>query len=141
MATINTYLNFLGKTEEAFIFYRSVFGGDFTIFQRFKDTPHGDSMSADDKEKIMHVSLPIGKTSILMATDALESMGQQLTVGNNYSICITPENSEEANKLFNGLAVGGQVMMPLEKMFWGDYFGMLTDKFGVQWMVNYRDEQ
>ncbi|MDB4926525.1 VOC family protein [Mucilaginibacter sp.] len=140
MAKINPYLNFLGKTEEAFNFYKSVFGGEFLTLQRFKDTPHGDSMSAEDKEKIMHVALPIGG-NILMGTDALESMGQNLKFGDNFSIAIDPESMDEANSLFNGLAVGGQVMMPLEKMFWGAWFGMLVDKYGVQWMVNYDDSQ
>jgi PhnB protein len=140
MAKINPYLNFLGNTEEAFIFYKSVFGGEFVALQRFKDTPHGDSMSAEDKEKIMHVALPIGN-NLLMATDALGSMGQTLKFGDNISIAIDPESMDEANALFNGLAVGGNVMMPLEKMFWGAWFGMLVDKFGVQWMVNYDDSQ
>lgn len=140
MAQINPYLNFMGKTEEAFNFYKSVFGGEFVMLQRFKDTPHGDSMSAEDKEKIMHVALPIGN-SLLMATDALESMGQSLTFGNNFSIAIDPEDIDEATRIFNELAVGGQVIMPLEKKFWGAWFGMLVDKFGVQWMVNYDDRQ
>ena len=137
MATLHTYLNFNGNTEEAFIFYRSVFGGDFAMFQRFKDTEHGNNLSDNDKEKIMHVTLPIGKTSMLMATDVLESFGQTLIEGNNYSISIAAENAEEGNRLFNGLAAGGQITMPLEKMFWGSFFGMLTDKFGIQWMVSY----
>lgn len=140
MAKINPYLNFLGNTEEAFNFYKSVFGGEFVALQRFKDTPNGDSMSAEDKEKIMHVALPIGN-DLLMATDALASMGQTLKFGDNMSIAINPENMNEANALFNGLAVGGNVMVPLEKMFWGAWFGMLIDKFGVQWMINYDDSQ
>jgi PhnB protein len=140
MAKINPYLNFLGKTEEAFNFYRSVFGGDFVALQRFKETPHGENMSAQDKEKIMHVALPIG-TNLLMGTDTLESMGQTLKFGDNYAIAIDPESMEEANAIFNGLAAGGTVMVALEKMFWGAWFGMLVDKFGVQWMVNYDDSQ
>ncbi|MCC8426146.1 VOC family protein [Mucilaginibacter sp. UR6-11] len=140
MAKINPYLNFLGKTEEAFNFYKSVFGGEFLTLQRFKDTPHGDKMSAEDKEKIMHVALPIGG-NILMGTDALETMGQSLKFGDNISIAIDPESIDEANKLFNALAAGGKVIMPMEKMFWGAWFGMLVDAFGVQWMVNYNDSQ
>jgi len=140
MAKIDPYLNFLGNTEEAFNFYKSVFGGEFIFLQRFKDTPHGDDMSADDKERIMHVALPIGG-NILMGTDALESAGQKLNFGDNMSIAITPESMEEAHKLFNGLAEGGNVQMALEKMFWGAWFGMLVDKFGVQWMVNYDDSK
>jgi PhnB protein len=140
MAKIHPYLNFLGNTEEAFNFYKSVFGGEFVALQRFKDTPHGDNMSAEDKEKIMHVALPIGD-NLLMATDALDAFGQTLKFGDNMSIAINPESIDEANALFNGLAAGGKVIMPLEKMFWGAWFGQLVDKFGVQWMINYDDSQ
>lgn len=135
MATVNTYLNFNGNTEEVFNFYKSVFGEEFTTLQRLKDTPDADKLSAGDKEKIMHVSLPIGG-NVLMGTDVLESM-PQVTFGTNYSISISPESEEEAHKLFKGLSARGKVSMPLEKMFWGALFGMFTDKFGVQWMVNY----
>lgn len=137
MATINPYLNFMGNTEEAFTFYKSVFGGEFLALQRFKDMPDADKLSPEDREKIMHVALPIGKGSILMATDMLESMGQSLTPGNNISISIKADIVEEAEELFHGLSAGGQITMPLEKVFWGDYFGMLTDKFGIQWMVSH----
>jgi len=137
MATLNTYLNFQGNTEEVFNFYKSVFGGEFSMLQRFKDTPFGQQMSDSEKEMIMHIALPVGKTSVLMATDALESMGQTLSNGNNSSISIHAESEEEANKLFNGLSEGGKVTMPLEKAFWGDYFGMFNDKYGIQWMVSY----
>ncbi|WP_214070488.1 VOC family protein [Mucilaginibacter sp. dw_454] len=136
MAQIDPYLNFLGNTEEAFNFYKSVFGGEFKALQRFKDTPHGDSMSAEDKERIMHVALPIGK-NVLMGTDALESAGHTLNFGNNISIAVSPESIEEMHRIFNGLAAGGQIQQPLEKMFWGAWFGMLVDQFGVQWMLNY----
>ncbi len=135
MATVNTYLNFNGNTEEAFNFYKSVLGGEFVMLQRLKDTPDGDKLSENDKEKIMHVALPIGG-NVLMGTDVLESM-PQVTFGTNSSICISPEGEEEAYKLFNGLSAGGNVGMPLEKMFWGALFGFFTDKYGVQWMVNY----
>ena len=137
MAIINTYLNFPGTAEEAFNFYKSVFGGEFSFFQRFKDTPEGAGMSAGEQEKIMHVGLPIGKGGALMATDALESQGFNLTSGNNYSICISAESEEEAEKLFYGLSVGGRILVPLEKASWGAYFGMFNDKFGISWMVNY----
>ena len=137
MATINPYLNFKGNTEEAFNFYKLVFGGEFITLMRWKDAPEADKMPAGDQEKIMHVSLPIGKGNVLMATDACESMGQTLTVGNNFYISISPESEEEATRLFNGLSAGGKVTMPLHKAFWGAYFGMFTDKFGTQWMVNY----
>ena len=141
MATINPYLNFSGNTEEAFNFYKSVFGGEFIAFQRFKDTPEADKVAAGDREKIMHVSLPIGKGNILMGSDALESMGQKLTVGNNFYLSVNPESEEETTKLFNALSAGGKVTMPLDKTFWGAYFGMVIDKFGTQWMVNYDYQQ
>jgi PhnB protein len=137
MATLNPYLNFNGNTEEAFNFYKSVFGGEFITLQRFKDTPEADRVAPADKDKIMHVSLPIGKGNILMATDAVESMGHKLTVGNNFSLSISAESEKEADKLFNGLSAGGKVEVPMSKMFWGAYFGMFTDKFGIKWMINY----
>lgn len=137
MAAVNAYLNFQGNTEEAFNFYRSVFGGELLHLQRFKDTPHGDKMSAEDREKIMHVALLIGQGTMIMGTDTLESMGQSLTLGNNISLAVSPDSEVDATRIFNGLSTGGKVTMPLEKAFWGAYFGMLTDKFGIQWMVNY----
>ena len=137
MVAINPYLNFLGNTEEAFNFYKSVFGGEFTTLQRFKDVPGTENISEADKEKIMHVSLPIGKDGVLMATDALESMGHKLTIGNNINISINTESEKEAETIFNGLSAGGKIEMPLEKTFWGAYFGMFEDKFGIKWMVNY----
>ncbi len=144
MATINPYLNFKGNTEEAFNFYKSVFGGEFAMLQRFGEMPgcdeaSGNKMSEDDKSKIMHIALPIGD-SVLMATDALESMGQNLQEGNNFSISINTESKEEAGKIFNGLAENGKVEMPLADTFWGAYFGMTQDKFGVRWMVNYDEK-
>lgn len=137
MASLHPYLNFPGTAEEAFNFYKSVFGGEFSGLQRFKDTPEADRLPAAERGKIMHISLPIGKGVILMATDALESMGQTLKPGNNFYLSLATDSEEEANKLFTALSEGGKVSMPLEKAFWGDYFGMLTDKFGIQWMVNY----
>ena len=141
MATLNPYLNFNGNTEEAFNFYKSVFGGEFITLQRFRDTPEANKIPANEQDKIMHVALPIGPGNILMATDALESMGQKLVAGNNITLSINADSEAEADKLFNALAVGGQVSMPLEKAFWGAYFGMLTDQFGIQWMVNYDYKQ
>lgn len=137
MATVNSYLNFNGNTEEAFNFYKSVFGGEFTVLQRFKDNPDGDKMSAADLEKIMHISLQIGHGSVLMATDALESMGHKFVPGNNFHLAVMAESEEEANKLFNGLSAGGKITVPLQKSSWGALFGMFTDKFGIQWMINY----
>lgn len=112
MAKINPYLNFLGNTEEAFNFYKSVFGGEFSSFVRFRDTEHGANLPEEDKDKLMHVSLPIGNT-ILMATDALESAGHKLRIGDNFSISITPENMDEANKIFDGLSAGATIEVPI----------------------------
>jgi len=137
MALLNPYLNFKGNTEEAFSFYKSIFGGEFAILQRFKDTPEAKGVSEKEKDKIMHISLPVGHGNILMATDALESMGHKLTVGNNIQLSLSTDSEEEADKIFIGLSAGGKVNMPLGKTFWGAYFGMCIDKFGVQWMVSY----
>ncbi|MEO5890731.1 MAG: VOC family protein [Ferruginibacter sp.] len=140
MSKVNPYLNFNGNTEEAFVFYKSVFGGEFAFLQRFKETPFGDKMADADKEKIMHIALPIGEGNMLMATDVIESMGQKLSEGNNFSLCISPGSKDEANQFFNALSTGGKITMPLEKAIWGAYFGMLTDKFGIQWMISYDEK-
>ncbi len=139
MAAVNSYLNFAGNTEEAFLFYQSVFGGEFATFQRFKDMPGSEQMSEEDRDKIMHVALPIGHGTVLMATDALESLGHKLVAGNNFSLAISAETLEEAKEIFIGLAAGGTIPVPFDKAPWGAYFGMLTDKFGIQWMVNYNE--
>ncbi len=142
MATLNPYLNFQGNTEEAFNFYKSVFGGEFSTMVRFKDMPANDSMpgtakmSPEELDKIMHISLPI-KGNTLMATDMLESQGHTLRLGNNLTLCLETESKEEADKLFNALSDGGKVGAPIADAPWGAYWGMLTDKFDVQWMVNY----
>jgi PhnB protein len=141
MPKINPYLNFAGNTEEAFKFYRSVFGGDFTTLQRFKDTPESGRVPDKEKEKIMHVALPVGNGNTLMATDALESMGHTLTVGNNIQLSVEADSKDEVDKIFKGLSAGGKVTMQPADTFWGSYFGMLTDKYGVQWMVSYSRPQ
>jgi len=137
MTAVNPYLNFNGNTEEAFNFYKSVFGGEFLALMRFKDNPQCDGIAEADKDRIMHIALPIGNGTVLMATDSLESMGQKLTVGNNFYICLNPPTKEEADRLFNGLAAGGKIEVPIQDMFWGAYWGSFADKFGVQWMVNH----
>jgi PhnB protein len=137
MATLNLYINFPGTTEEAFNFYKSVFGGELVGLTRFKDTPEGSKLSDIEKEKIMHVSLPLGNGNTLMATDALESMGHPLTVGNNFHLSLEYDSKEEAEKVFNKLSSGGKVDMPMSDTFWGAYFGMLKDKFGISWMVSH----
>lgn len=136
MANLNPYLNFSGNCEEAFEFYRSVFGGEFLGgVMRFKDVPAEDALPDSEANKVMHVALPVSQ-GLLMGSDRPAAMGPA-TAGNNSYISITAESEEEANRLFNGLSAGGQVAMPLEKAFWGALFGMFADKFGVQWMVNY----
>ena len=136
MAAVNPYLNFNGNTEEAFNFYKSVFGGEFPMVMRFKDAPSEYQMGESNGEKIMHIALPIGQGTVLMGSDVPEAYGKT-TVGTNFYISISAASEEEADKLFNGLSAGGQVTMPMEKTFWGAYFGMFKDKFDVQWMVNY----
>ena len=141
--TINPYLNFNGNTEEAFNFYKSIFGGEFSAIQRYGEMPTCSEMGEmpeNARDKIMHVALPIGEKNILMGTDALESMGQNFTTGDNFSVCISAENRAEADRVFAALATDGKVAMPLADAFWGDYFGMLTDRFGVQWMVNFNEK-
>lgn len=140
MATINPYLNFNGNTEEAFNFYRSVFGGEFAGIQRFKDTPEADKLPEEDRDKIMHIALPIGK-NMIMATDALESMGQNVQQGNNFYITVSVDSEQEAKDLFNKLSNGGKIEMELQKTFWAENFGMFRDKFGVQWMVDHSKQQ
>lgn len=137
MTKLNPYLNFMGRTEEAFNFYKSVFGGEFVMLTRFKDTPEKDKLPPEDQEKIMHVSLMIG-TSVLMGTDALESAGHKLTFGNNISLTLSVDSKEEADRLWNALqANGGKSDVPMMDMFWGAYFGMADDAYGVKWMISY----
>ena len=136
MAAVNPYLNFNGNTEEAFNFYKSVFGGEFPMVMRYRDAPAEYQMGEDNGERIMHIALPIGQGTMLMGSDQPEVYGKA-TTGTNFYISISAASEEEADKLFNGLSAGGQVTMPMEKAFWGAYFGMFKDKFDVQWMVNY----
>jgi PhnB protein len=142
MALVSTYLNFSRNTEEAFNFYKSVFGGEFggNGIQRMKDVPAADGMpqlSEADKNLVMHVELKITGGHILMGTDAPESMGFHMIFGNNVHISIEPDTKAETTRLFNALSSGGKVTMELQDMFWGAYYGSCTDKFGVQWMFNF----
>ncbi|HTJ12003.1 MAG TPA: VOC family protein [Dinghuibacter sp.] len=137
MLNVNPYLNFPGTTEEAMNFYKSVFGGEFTAFARFSDSPGHEKMPKAEQNMIMHAALPLGNGHTLMATDALESMGQDLVTGNNYYINLATESEEETNRLFKGLSAGGKIEMPLNRTFWGAYAGMCRDRYGVQWMLNY----
>lgn len=142
MPTINPYLNFQGNTEEAFNFYQSVLGGEFVGgITRFGDSPEADNVAEDEKDKVMHIALPIGNGNMLMATDALESMGQKVNPGNNFYISIQADSKEQADDFFNGLSDGGEIKMDMQDMFWGDYFGMITDKFGIKWMISFNPKQ
>lgn len=143
MTTVNVYLTFNGNCEEAFNFYKSVFGGEFPYIGRFKDMPAegGKPVPPEDGEKIMHVSLPISKETMLMGSDTGGEWASNYTSGNNFSISINTDSKENADRLFNGLSSGGQVTMPMNSTFWGDYFGMFTDKFGINWMVSFNAEQ
>jgi PhnB protein len=137
MLQINPYLVFNGNCETAFDFYKSVFGGEFNDFNRFGEMPaiEGQEMPEELKNKIMHVSYNIG-SSVLMGSDANPMQGN-VVFGQNISLSINAESKEEADKVFNGLADGGQITMPIQNTFWGAYFGMCTDKFSMMWMVNF----
>jgi len=141
MATVNIYLTFNGNCEEAFRFYQSIFGGEFSYFGRFKEMPKEEEncqpMDEADGDKIMHVTLPISKETCLMGSDTGGEWASHFKQGNNFSVSINTESKKEADKLFNALSSDGQVIMPMDQTFWGAYFGMFTDKFGINWMVNF----
>jgi len=141
MHKTNPYFNFQGNTAEAMQFYKSVFGGEFTSYVKFKDMPGAEKMQPEDLEKMMNIILTTPKGLVLMATDALESMEQKIIFGNNNYVCVHTENEAETDKLFNALCLGGKVEMPVNKTFWGAYCGMCRDKFGTQWMLNYSYDQ
>ena len=141
MSKVSTYLNFQRNTEEAFNFYRSVFGGQFggNGIARFGDIPPMEGMppiAPDDKNLVMHIELPILGGHVLMGTDAPESMGMKVIPGNHVHINLEPETRKETKRLFDALSAGGKVTMELQDMFWGAYYGSFTDKFGINWMVN-----
>jgi PhnB protein len=137
MPMINTYLNFKDTCEVAFDFYRSVIGGEFTTKMRMGDVDCGQPVSESAKDLIMHVSLPIGNGTVLMGSDCPEGFGPQLTVGNNFAVSLSTDSKEQADEFFKGLSEGGNVVMPMADQFWGAYFGMINDKFGINWMVSY----
>lgn len=140
MARVSTYLNFVRETEAAFLFYKSVFGGDFiggiNRFSSVPPQPGQPPMAEADKNLVMHVALPILGGHVLMGTDAPESMGFKVNFGNNSYINLEPDTRAETDRLFAALSAGGKIEMPLQEMFWGDYFGSCADKFGVNWMFN-----
>jgi PhnB protein len=137
MALINPHINFNGNAEEAFLFYKSVFGGEFAKIMRFKDLASDDfQVSENEEHKIMHIALPIGN-NVLMGNDVPEILGKTNENENRSKIAISAESKEEADKLFHGLSAGGQIEMPITDSPWGSYFGMFRDKYGIEWMVDY----
>ena len=135
---LTAYITFKDNTEEAFNFYKSVFGGKFAKIIRFKDLASPEFPVAEKEEnKIMHIALPIGKSNMLMANDVPEIMGKTNENENRSKIVITAENKEEADKLFNGLSVGGQIEGPIGDSGWGSYFGCFRDKYGIEWIVEF----
>ena len=138
MPLINPHINFNGNAEEAFTFYKSVFGGEFAKIIRFKDFASPEFPIAEKEEnKIMHIALPIGKSNVLMANDVPEILGEVNENENRSKISISAESKEEADKLFNGLSAGGEIEMPISDSPWGSYFGMFRDKYGIEWMVDF----
>lgn len=139
MAQINPYIHFNGNAEEAFTFYKSIFGGEFAMVMRFKDMPSDPNypIAEGEANKIMHIALPIGKSDILMASDTPESMGKHNENETRSKISISAETKEEANTLFNGLSQDGIIEVPIAESPWGSYFGMFRDKYGIEWMVDY----
>jgi PhnB protein len=141
MARINPYIHFNGNAEEAFTFYKSVFGGEFSRILRYKDLSSPEfPIAENDANRLMHIALPIGKSNVLLASDCLEIMGQVTENDNRNTISISAETREEADKLFNGLSAGGKIEMPIADGPFGAYFGMFADKYGVEWMVEFTQD-
>lgn len=141
MRSLNPYLTFNGNCEQAFVYYRSVFGGEFTLVQKFKDMPVQAGLPPIDAaaaERIMHIALPIGAGSVLMGSDTLPGQPEPPS-GSAVALSFVPASEEEARRVFADLAEGGHISMPLEKAFWGALFGMVIDRFGMCWMINYQD--
>ena len=138
MNAVNPYLNFDGNALEAFNFYKSVFGGDFAAVIRFKDMGGGPPGTPErELDRIAHIALPFGKENMLMASDTLSSLDQSLKVGNNFYIMLSPDDADEAKRLFDKLSAGGSVGMALQQTQWAEKYGTCKDRFGVGWMVNY----
>ncbi|MDF2192726.1 VOC family protein [Paraflavitalea sp. CAU 1676] len=137
MKNVDLYLHFNGNAEKAMNFYKKVFGGEFTMVQRYGDVPGSEKMVAEDKQKLIHIALPLSPNLQLMASDIVTKMESNITFGNNYHICLQAGSEKEADKLFNALSDDGRIEMPMAKTFWGAYFGMCLDQFGVQWMINF----
>lgn len=138
---IHAYLNFDGKAEEALRFYAKVLGGKLTEVHRFGSMPQegGFELTSEQKNLVMHVGLELSDGQMLMASDMIEGMGPRRVEGNNFSISVHPDSKAEADRIFNALTEGGTVTMPITDQFWGDYFGGVTDRFGINWMLNYSE--
>ena len=142
MTTVNIYLTFEGNCQQAFDFYKSVFGGDFHYVSRFGEMPPQEGvppLSDDMKDKIMHISLPISKETVLMGSDTGGEWSPDFKVGNNFSISVDTDSKDSADNIFNKLVLGGEVKMPMNQTFWGDYFGMVRDKFDINWMIGFNE--
>jgi len=141
MANLNPYLTFVGTCEEAFNYYKSIFGGDFASLNRFGEMPpqEGITLTEEHKNLIMHVSLPIDGDTILMGSDAGGDWVPKTIVGNNISLMVNTDSREQADRFFSQLSLGGEIIMPLENTFWGSYFGQCTDRFGIGWMISFEE--
>lgn len=138
MALINPHINFNGNAEEAFTFYKSVFGGEFAKVVRFREFQNPEyTFPENELDKIMHIALPIGKSNVLMGNDVPEVLGKVNERENRSKIAVSAESKEEADHIFNGLSAGGEVEMPITDSPWGSYFGMFRDKYGIEWIVDY----
>lgn len=135
---LTPYITFNGNTEEAFNFYSEALGGKLVSIERFGDTTYGEQMTDEDKKKIMHITLQAPGGVMLMGNDHMDFMGQPFVAGNNFSLSLHPDSEAKADQLFNGLSPGGMVIMPMAKVFWGSYFGMFIDKFGIKWLINHQ---
>ena len=139
MARVNTYLNFPGQTEEAFTFYAKTFGTEITMLTRFSDLPSAGpaDLPADERDLVMHAQLPILAGHLLMATDMVQSMGQETRIGNNATLCLDVDSKEEADRLYDALSEGGSEASPMADMPWGAYWGVTLDRYGIRWMINH----
>jgi PhnB protein len=141
MLDFNPYLHFNGKAGEAMHFYKSIFGGEFIIYSRYAEMAGAEKLSPEEQERFIHISLAIGDVQTIMASDNLDAMHDRVTPGSNFHICIQTESEKEADKLFKELSKNGEVEMPMNRTFWGAYFGMCRDQFEVKWMINYTPNQ
>ncbi|SHM78679.1 PhnB protein [Chitinophaga jiangningensis] len=140
MASVNPYLNFNGHCEQAFLQYQSVFGTKIEFMSRFSEMPPEHPCDPEEKEKIMHVMLPIGNGTVLMGSDVPKAYQKPETASASFAVAVAPQSAEEADRIFNGLAEGGNITMPIGKTFWAEKFGMCVDRWGVNWMVNYANQ-